>query len=478
MTEDASWATEPLFYEAPHPPGATPRPYQQAGVEYHLARDNALFGDEPGLGKTAQCILLGNAIEAKRTLVVCPASLRLNWEREIWRWSIIPTVRTYPVMAARDGVSPEAHYVITSYDMLRNDGILAALLALRWEHLILDEAHYLKDPRGNKRTRAICAEDGLRSVVGRITMASGTILPNQPVECYNALRLLDWGAIDHASLEDFREYYYDRGEGFITGPYMGAGGVRKYGPHWSTNVRNVPRNLDDLRSRLRSRVMVRRLKKDVEPQLPPRVWHPFPLATTPGMRRALKHEGWRAVERLLDLGGGAFKDGVPIDGAVSEARRLLGEEKAPAVADYVDELLLSGVEKVVVGAWHISVLKMLRERLERWGVVYMDGSTSGRARQAAVDAFQSDGDVRIILGQMQPLGEGWTLTAARDVVLAEPSWVPGRNDQLLDRCHRIGTTGGMVTGHVPVVPDSLDERVMAVVVGKDAAIYRALDHRG
>ena len=83
-----------------------------------------------------------------------------------------------------------------------------------------------------------------------------------------------------------------------------------------------------------------------------------------------------------------------------------------------------------------------------------------------------------MLGQMQPLGEGWTLTAAQDVVLAEPYWVPGRNDQLLDRVHRFGQKGDMVIGHVPVVPDSLDERIMATVVSKDASIYKALDAGG
>ena len=478
----ASWAAAPSFYDAPHPPGTVPRQYQLAGVEYHLARKHALFGDAPGLGKTPECVMLGNAIEAKRTLVVCPASLRLNWEREIWRWSTTPNVRTYPIMAARDGVSPEAHYVITSYDMLRNASILRALLDLRWDHLILDEAHYLKDPRGNKRTKAICAEDGLRSVVGRITMASGTILPNQPVECYNAIRLLGWDAIDCASLEDFQATYYEYGGGFVTGPYSAKNArgdwIIKRGPHWSDRVRNVPRNLDDLRDRLRKHVMIRRLKKDVLAELPPRQWHVFPLATTPGMRRALKHPGWKEVERLLDMGPEAFNAGAPIDGAISTARRLLGEEKAESVADYAEELLVEGADKIVVAAWHHSVLRVLRERLEKHGLAYMDGNTSSKRKQAEVDRFQKDDGVCVMLGQMQPLGEGWTLTAAQDVVLAEPYWVPGRNDQLLDRVHRFGQKGDMVIGHVPVVPDSLDERIMATVVSKDASIYKALDAGG
>ena len=105
----------------------------------------------------------------------------------------------------------------------------------------------------------------------------------------------------------------------------------------------------------------------------------------------------------------------------------------------------------------------------------MDGSTSTRGKQEAVDEFQGDDNVRIILGQVMPLGQGWTLTAAQDVVLAEPDWVPGRNDQLLDRVHRYGQTGDHVIGHVPVVPDTLDERVLATAIQKDVAINETLD---
>ena len=428
---------------------------------------------------TPESIMLDNAIESRRTLVVCPASLRLNWEREVWRWSMKPNVRTYPIRRSKDGVSPEADFVIVSYDLLRDDDLLRALLDLRWDHLILDEAHYLKDPKGNKRTKAICAPDALPSAVGRITMASGTILPNQPIEVYNAIRLLDWETINKASLEDFRENYYEFGSGFITGKYQTTdekgNPVVKYGPHWSDQVRNVPRNLDDLRERLRKRVMVRRLKEHVLTELPKKQWHVVPLESTPGIKRALKHEGWKAAEKLYEMDPEAFDGGVPIDGAISTARRLLGEEKAPLVADYVEELLIEGARKVVVAAWHLSVLSILREKLKQHGLVYMDGSTSNNAKQEAVDRFQGDDDVRVMLGQMMPLGMGWTLTEAQDVVLAEPDWVPGRNDQMLDRVHRYGQAGEYVIGHVPVVPGSLDERVLSTAIEKDVSIHRALD---
>lgn len=476
----ASRAVEPFFSLAPFPehPDRQPAMYQHAGVEYAVARDHALIGDAPGVGKSCEAILISNAIEAKSTLVVCPASLRLNWEKEAWMWANIDNVSTYPILKAKDGVSLEADYVIVSYDMLRNPAILDAILSRPggWDHLILDEVHYIKDPQGNARTRPICAPDALPSVVGRITGLSGTIMPNQPIECYNIIRLLNWDAIDRCSVADFREFYYAEGEGMVMGRVFDEekqGWV--YKAHWSQAVRNVPRNLDDLQFRLRKNVMVRRLKEQVLHELPERRWHPFPMATTPEMRAALRHPGWAEAEKLYKMDPENFSRGIPVDGAVATARRLLGEAKAPAVAKYIDDLIDSGVDKIVVGAWNHTVLDYLRKHLTKHGLVYMDGGTTSRARQKAVDDFQARDDIKIILGQIQVLMLGWTLTRAQDVVAAEYDWVPGNNDQLLDRIHRRGQVGSYVLGHVPVVPGTLDEKMLGTVIVKDRSIYQALD---
>ena len=471
-----SRATEPLFYRAPHNPKMIPMEYQLAGVEYAISREHMLFGDAPGLGKTAEALMLGNAIEAKKTLVVCPASLRLNWAREIGMWSTIPEPSVYTVLKSKDGVSLQHDFVVISYALLNNPSILAAIMAGRWDHLILDEAHALKDPKGNKRTQILTAPDLIPSVVGRITMVSGTILPNQPIECYNALRLLNWDAIDRMSLTAFRNEYYELGSGFVRGPVWDEGKQSNvWKVHWSDSVRNVPTNLADLQRRLRKYVMVRRLKEQVLTQLPAKQWHPFPVGMTADIRRALKHPGWKEAQKLYEMDQDAFDVGVPVDGAISTARRLLGEAKAPLVAEFVEELLLEGVKKIVVAAWHHTVLDFMKEHLAKHGLVYMDGSTSANKKQAAVDQFQSDDGIHIILGQMMPLGEGWTLTAAQDAVICEPDWVPGKNEQLLDRIHRIGQEGEYIIGHVPVVPDTLDERILATAIAKDRNIFKALD---
>jgi SWI/SNF-related matrix-associated actin-dependent regulator 1 of chromatin subfamily A len=473
---ERSRAIEPLFSLAPHPPQMTPRRYQHAGVEYALARNHCLIGDAPGVGKTAQGIMISNSIQANRTLVVCPASLRLNWREEIWKWSTMTNVDAHVVSKAADGISSHADYVVISYDLLRHPGLLAAILALKWDHVILDEAHALKDPQGNKRTKAICAPDMLPRVTGRFTLLSGTILPNTPRECYNATRLLDWNAIDQMSLGEFNEHYYGAGGGMVFSPVWDdklQAKVRKV--HWSEEVRNQPRYLDELQGRLRSRIMVRRLKAQVLPQLPQKQFHLVPLAITTDMRAALRHPGWARVSQLIEMEAEDFASGIGVDGAVSTVMRLLGEAKVGPACDYIEELLAEGIEKLVIAAHHTSVLKVARERLAKYGLVYMDGGTPLRHRQAGVLEFQTNPKVRIILGQTQVIGEGFTLTAAQDIVLLEPEWVPGRIEQVVDRIHRIGQTGAYVQAHLPVVPGSLDETMVATAVAKSKDIHSALD---
>ena len=473
---ERSRATDPLFYEAPYPDnGLTPRNFQHAAVEYAVRRPNCIIGDAPGVGKTAESILISNAIEAKSNLVVCPASLRLNWEREIQTWSTIEGVTTWPILSAKDGVSMTANYVIISYNLLQNMDILRALESRRWDHMIFDEAHKVKDFKGNKTTRIVGGN--LAPLAGRMTFATGTLMPNQPNECYNAVRLLGWDAIDRMSQEDFMNHYYAAGEGFVRMNVRNpVTGVVESKVVYSDKVRNQPINLDELQIRLRSRLMIRRLKEDILHELPEKQWHLLPVSVSSKMKKLLNHPGWKKVQQLHDMDPDIFDHGIPVDGSIATVRRLLGEMKAPEVVSYVEDMLQSGTDKIVIGAWHKSVLDHIKERLGKHGLAYMDGATSANNKQKAVDQFQNDPSIKIILGQKMPLGEGWTLTKAQDVVDAEPDWTPGRNEQLFDRVHRQGQIGDAVTCHIPVVPGTLDEKILSTVVAKSINIHEALDN--
>jgi len=482
----ASRAIDWDYFRAPHPEDVTPMPFQYAGAEYAIQRDHCLIGDPPGLGKSCQSLLVDNVIKPKRTLILCPASLRLNWQREVYMWSDREQLSTYPVLKSADGVSNKATHVILSYALLASRPIFDAIMDLNWDHVILDECQALKDPKGNTRTKGITGFmehgdyiPGLINNTGRFSLLSGTPMPNQPVEAYNAIRLCDWDTIDEMSLEGFRNYYYAKGSGMVRGMVERTdkfgNAVMRSELHHSNDVRNQPRRMPELQERLRKHIMVRRSKKKVLPQLPPVRWHPFPLEMSAEIRKALKHPGFKEAEHLHDMDPEAFDGGIPIDGQISTARRELGEAKAPQVAKYIEELLEEGIAKIVVSAWHTDVLDYLRERLKKHGLVFMTGKTSSNKKQMAVDAFQGDDRISIILGQKTVLGLGWTLTESQDVVDAEPDWVPGVNDQLLDRINRIGQTGAYTIGHLAIAPGTLDERIINNAIKKSQVLHDALD---
>lgn len=173
----------------PSPDGLSYLPYQKAGIDYALRHRNCLIGDEMGLGKTVEAIGVNNAAREIKNLVVCPASIRLNWQREIIKWSTILSVTTYPVLKSLDGINPYANYTIISYDLCRNEDIHSALMDIEWDSMIFDEAHFLKTEDA-KRTRAMFgggrgpfSKKFLTQRTKRILTLTGTPLPNRPREC-------------------------------------------------------------------------------------------------------------------------------------------------------------------------------------------------------------------------------------------------------------------------------------------------------
>lgn len=444
----------------PAPPGRVPLPYQAAGVQYAKDRPHVLFGDEPGLGKTIEAILLANLNNAKRVLVICPAAIRLNWQREVRNWSTIPDVTTYPVLKASDGIHPYANYVMVSYEIAR-DSLWAVLREYEWDMLVIDEAHYLKSPDA-ARTQAIFGgghgkfkDGGIAEKARQIVALTGTPLPNRPRECYTLARALAWDSIDWMSYATFKERFNPGGRDFETGR------------GWEYTGR-----LPELNARLRCNFMVRRAKADVLKDLPPKRYELAYVETTGAISLAV------AAEKMLDIDPDTLLASGPksIDGAISTVRRLMGEAMAPQAAIHCDLLLDGGVEKLVVFAWHRNVMDTLEKALAQYGVVRIDGSTSPRTRHEAIERFRHEPKTRVFLGQMQAAGTG--IDGLQDVashaVFAEASWVPGENEQCVDRLHRIGQAGSVLAQFL-VAAGSLSERILGRAIEKAQITHKALD---
>jgi hypothetical protein len=439
MAEDASLELPPL--------GGELRPFQRAGVKYALAQRRTFLADEQGLGKTVQALAAleadGNAYPA---VVVCPASLKLTWEREAAHW--LPHRRTAVVSgrsargwdrAGADG----ADIVILNYDIV--DGHIDRLADVGLRAAVFDESHYCKEPRA-RRTKACLRlakrvrPDGLRLAL------TGTPILNRPKELVSQLRLI-------GRLDEF-------GSGAaMTRRFHGSDALERL--HWH----------------LRAHCYVRRVKADVLPQLPPKrqVTIPVDLSNETEYRLAERNlVDWLRAQPL-DLRELQAKVAAALRNErlvqLNKLRQLAGRGKLAAAVSWLDDFLQSG-EPLVVFADHIELQQELLARFP--DAAHILGSDDATARDAAVRAFQSADGPQLIVCSLRAAGQGLTLTRASNVAFLELDWTPARLAQAEDRCHRIGQHDA-VTAWYLVAPETIDETMAELLAAKRGVIGAVTD---
>lgn len=462
----ASWKAESGSHIA-CPPDKELWGFQRADVEYALRRKNTLIGDQPGLGKTPVAICYANEVRAKRVLVICPASIRIQWVIKIREWSTMPyPLIIHPIMHSRNGVHPEANWTVVSYELARTPAIAMALAKGFYDVLILDEAHYLKT-HDSKRTRAVFGggEDPIAEALahraGSILALTGTPLPNRPREAYTLARGMCFDAIDWQSEESFRERFNPAVRGERVDPRTGR-----------TTIFNDERTgrHSELQNRLRGNFMVRHLKREVMPQLKMPIYDIIQLEETGPVKQAL------AAERLLDIDPDALEGAdFTAFGHIAVVRRMMGLALAPQIANYVSMLIDGGEEKLVLFAWHIEVANILEKQLARHGVIRV---SSVADKSGKVAQFIKDPNKHIILGNTLTLGTGTDglQQVCNHAVIAEPDWVAGNNEQAFDRLDRGGQTR-QVQGDILVAPNSVAEKILASALRKNQITHKALDRR-
>lgn len=458
-------------------------PFQKASVEYVLRRGGGLIGDQPGLGKTPAAITFANEIKAKRVLVICPASIRLQWATRIREWSTMEwPYHVYPILTSSRGVHPTAQWTIVSYDLCRTEPIGKALAMGLYDLIILDEIHALKTSDSG-RTRAVFGDyetgkfrlydkdtksfrvlfDALSSRAGAILGLSGTPLLNRPREAYTIARALCWDSIDYLSEQAFQSRF---------NPTFRMTGQRKDGTYYTYTDEKTGR-FQELQYRLRSNFMTRHLKREVMPQLKLPVYDIVRVEADTAIRQALK------AESLLDIDVDNFDpDNVEIMGHIAVVRHMMGVAMAPHVCRYAEMLMDGGEDKLVIFAWHKDVLSIFQEQLARYGVVRIDGSLNSMQKDAQKDEFIRNPRKQILVGNIQSMGEGvdGLQHVAAHCLLAEPDWVPGKNVQAIDRLDRGGQLR-TVMADLFVAPGSISEKILAKALEKAHNIHNALDRR-
>uniref|UniRef100_A0A1D2AGI9 SWI/SNF-related matrix-associated actin-dependent regulator of chromatin subfamily A-like protein 1 n=1 Tax=Auxenochlorella protothecoides TaxID=3075 RepID=A0A1D2AGI9_AUXPR len=463
LQDVSGWADDsPRYASIPSNLEAQLMPFQREGVRFALARGGrALIGDEMGLGKTVQALAVAAAYrDAWPALIIAPSSLREQWADALHRWLGVTEDRVHVVHTHKDAAAIPARlqFLIASYNFVPKMD-----LGQRFNLIIADEAHYLKDP---KAQRSLAVLPLLRETP-RVLLLTGTPALNKPKELFSLLSALVPGA--RLKMKDFGERYcagtrWDR--------YGGAS------------------NLPELHALLRA-VMVRRQKACVLPQLPRKRRQQCFLSLDAAARRALaaqqaKLEALRevaaaATARAAAAGGGlsALARSGPEGAGLMELYRLSAEVKGPAVQEYVGTLLDGGT-KFLAFAHHTCMLDAIEHECNRrkgLRFIRIDGSTQTSDRQRLVNSFQENADVQVAILSIKAAGVGLTLTAASTVVFAEMTWTPGDLIQAEDRAHRIGQASS-VNIHFLHAKGSVDDIIWSTIQSKLESVGEALDGQG
>lgn len=434
----------------PPPKGLALKEFQIPAVEFALSRNHSYLGLPPGAGKTICAATITSGIlqdprfETCRVLYICPPFLTRNVEEELLKWLPDAEVGIYGQI-----FDPEYTQILVFPDTQ-----LKSLQNYPYEFaaVFIDEAHRFKNMTA-KRTQYLFGhkrQKGITALADRVICMSGTPMPNRPIELYPVLSKLAPETIDYMSEFEFGRKYCAGYQGKWGWDFSGASNLKEL------NTRVVhPKG-----------PFMLRLKKDAL-GLPPKTEEAFVIADDQS-KRLLKME--QAVgERYSDaedvikaqiIKAQIIKaKGGEEDIHLATYRRLLGIEKVPAVAEYVDSILDETSESVLVFAFHKEVIAELASRLKAWNPAVITGDVNPEKRHRIVKAFQSEPHRRLLIGNYVAMGVGFNLTKATRGVFAEFDWTPGVNEQAGDRMHRIGQRSSVLIQYM-VFKDSLDKRIM------------------
>lgn len=387
--------------------------HQIEGVAFLRQHGRAILADDMGLGKTRQAIVaLREACPTGALLVICPASLKLNWEREIRL--VEPDARIEVIGVRGHGVAEgeTPRWVVVNYDLLTKH--TERLSAIPWAGVVVDEAHFIKN--ASQRTSQVLkligamGEGATRRVPSQVYLLTGTPMPNRPRDLFNLLR-----AVDHPAARSFLSFARR-----YCGAYRNDFG-------WVTTGAS---NLDELNLLLKE-TMLRRKKEDVL-DLPPKIrsWVPVTPSGESAAKAQADFVGWFLAQDASRPNDHSFL------ARLTRLRHTLHKAKHAACAERIRDVLETG-RKVVVFTCYSEGITRHKKALGE-AAVTITGADTAERRLAAVDAFQSDPKVRVALCNLIAGGVGITLTAGTHVIFQDLDWVPANHHQAEDRCYRLG----------------------------------------
>ncbi|MCM2560507.1 DEAD/DEAH box helicase [Alcaligenes faecalis] len=389
--------------------GAGLRDYQVDGVRHLAGQTGACLGDDMGLGKTRQTVVGARLAAGQgRVLIVCPASLRINWEREIH--AVYPDAVVG--FAGDDRISTlyGCQWVIANYERL---GGLVREVGLAFGAMAIDEAHYLKEHKSGRTRNAFV----MATRIPKRYVVTGTPLLNREIELHTLLRLTGH-SLGRMELKEFRKEF--------TGSRDRRAALARALGGW----------------------MLRR-RKDV-----------LDLgAKTHSVRYISPSEGLAAYKEIYD---DMSMMAMP---KITKLRQCLETLKTPFLIETVEGL--QAEDKIIIFCEYMSTVNAMHDAFMAAGIkaVRLVGADSATKRQKAIDMFQDDPEIRVFIGTTMAAGVGITLTAANYVAFASMPWTPALMRQAEDRAYRMGQQRDVMV-IVPLIPDTIDEAVWKILEGK------------
>lgn len=437
-------------------------PYQKVGINFALQNQKVLIADDMGLGKTVQALGVIHKLNLKSVLIICPASLKSNWQREIDKWihreSFIIEIK----------VEPNSINII-NYEKLEK--LIDELLFTKWDLIVFDESHYLKNSK-SKRTKNATA---ISKTCERIILLSGTPILNKPQELLSQIKIID------------RVKTFGSDWNFLQ-RYCGA-----KQNNWGWDFSGAS-NLSELQDKL-SEFTIRRLKKDVLVDLPEKyVFSTIYDLPEPKEYKRIKNQVNDEVQQTKNkythiykqLGGMSEKekivylDSVRSDPeylkmsgsilvSISQLRKEIGRQKIIVIKETLEQYRMIG-QKLIVFCYHKAVVESLYQQFKECSVM-MTGDTTDR--QGVVDRLQEDDSCLFLFATIATAGVGFTLTTASEVLFLEFDWTPAKHIQAEDRVYRIGQKN-KVNINYTYFKETIEEDIIEILMDKSEVIEKSI----
>ena len=428
-------------------------PYQELCVAYmeevYKEGKGVLIADEMGLGKTIETIAwLSMHKEIRPAMIICHASVKQNWYREIKKW--IPDADVQLIRNGKDEFELDKDFYVINYDLIWR---MEDIDKINIESIVFDEVTAIKESKAKRSKTAKVLGRKAKYIIG----LSGTPIMNRPIEFYNFLNMI--------SPKQFNNWVYF-GTRYCGGRQIRVGKRQIWQFSGATN-------LDELGKRLKS-LMLRRKKSQVLTELPEKrrqnIYLELPSKYRKEYIKTEKDLVW-SLEQVKSNRNLQIPDVLAKLGLL---RHTIGMAKVDLAGNYIKQVV-EGDNKLVVFAHHRDVLDKLEETVRQAKIKYVraDGSTANENRQKYIDIFQEDENCMVFLAS-SAMGMGVTLTAASNALFVERQWSPALEEQMEDRVHRIGQNNGVLIQYMQV-EKTFDEKMAKVIDSKREIMQQVLD---